>query len=65
MLPIDKKPVETPENNFYGVDVNNKEAVEKEFERLKYNESYRLSYMIGLLKTLNVDIKQIDNKVII
>ena len=35
MLPIDKKPAETPENNFYGVDVNNREAVEKEFERLK------------------------------
>lgn len=35
MQPINKKPMETPENNFYGVDVNNKEAVEKEFERLK------------------------------
>ena len=35
MLPIDRKPTETPENNFYGVDVNNREAVEKEFERLK------------------------------
>jgi hypothetical protein len=35
MLPIDKKPAETPENNFYGVDVNDRAAVEKEFERLK------------------------------
>lgn len=32
---IDKKPMETPENVFYGVDVNNKVAVEKEFLRLK------------------------------
>ena len=32
---IDKKPMETPENVFYGVDVNNKAAVEKEFLRLK------------------------------
>lgn len=32
---IDKKPMETPENIFYGVDVNNKAAVEKEFLRLK------------------------------
>ena len=35
MLPIDRQPTETPENKFYGVDVNNREAVEKEFERLK------------------------------
>lgn len=32
---IDKKPMETPENIFYGVDVNNKASVEKEFLRLK------------------------------
>ena len=32
---IDKKPMETPENVFYGIDVNNKVAVEKEFYRLK------------------------------
>lgn len=35
MQPIDKKPMETPQNNFYGVDVNNRAAVEAEFERLK------------------------------
>lgn len=40
-------------------------TVFKNVERLKHNESYRLSYMIGLLKTLNVDIKQMDDKVII
>lgn len=33
--------------------------------KLKHNESYRLLYMIDLLKKLNVDIKQIDDKVII
>lgn len=32
---IDKKPMETPENIFYGVDVNDKKAVEQEFLRLK------------------------------
>lgn len=32
---IDKKPSETPDNIFYGVNVNNKEDVEKEFKRLK------------------------------
>ena len=32
---IDKKPSETPENIFYGVDVNNKAAVEKEFSKIK------------------------------
>lgn len=35
MLPINKKPMEVPENKFYGVDVNNKDAVEKEFKKLK------------------------------
>ena len=35
MQPINKKPMETPENNFYGVDVNNKQAVEAEFDKLK------------------------------
>ncbi len=35
MQPIDKKPMETPENKFYGIDVNNRAAVEAEFERLK------------------------------
>ena len=35
MQPIDKKPMETPENKFYGIDVNNRAAVETEFERLK------------------------------
>lgn len=35
MQPIDRKPAETPENNFYGVDVNNRTAVEQEFERLR------------------------------
>ncbi len=35
MQPINKQPANTPENNFYGVDVNNKQAVEAEFERLK------------------------------
>lgn len=32
---IDKKPMETSENIFYGVDVNDKKAVEREFLRLK------------------------------
>ncbi len=32
---IDKKPMEQPKNVFYGVDVNDKAAVEKEFLRLK------------------------------
>ena len=35
MQPINKKPVETPENNFYGVDVNNRMAVEQEFTKLQ------------------------------
>lgn len=35
MQPIDKKTMETPPNKFYGVDVNNKDAVSAEFERLK------------------------------
>ena len=35
MQPINKQPMETPENKFYGVDVNNKQAVEQEFERLR------------------------------
>ena len=35
MQPIDRKPVETPENNFYGVNVNDKVAVEAEFVRLQ------------------------------
>lgn len=34
-------------------------------KKLKHNESYRLSYMIKLLKSLNVDIKQVDDKVTI
>lgn len=32
---VDKKVDEIPENKFYGVDVNNKQAVEQEFLRLK------------------------------
>lgn len=32
---VDKKPMDTPENIFYGVDVNNKASVEQEFLRLK------------------------------
>ncbi len=32
---IDKKPKETPKNVFYGVDVNDKQAVEKEYQRLQ------------------------------
>lgn len=32
---IDKKRVDSSKNVFYGVDVNNRQAVEKEFERLK------------------------------
>ena len=35
MQPINKQPMETPANNFYGVNVNNKQAVEEEFERLR------------------------------
>lgn len=35
MQPIDRKPAETPANNFYGVNVNDKDAVEKEFDRLR------------------------------
>lgn len=35
MNPIDRKPKETPENIFYGVNVNDKEAVQKEYERLQ------------------------------
>ena len=39
MQPINKQPMETPENNFYGVDVNNKAAVEAEYERLNTKNS--------------------------
>ena len=35
MQPINRKPIETPENNFYGVDVNNRMAVEQEFTKLQ------------------------------
>ena len=35
MQPIDGKQIETPENKFYGVDVNNRMAVEQEFQRLR------------------------------
>ena len=35
MQPINKQPMETPANNFYGVNVNNKQAVEEEFEILR------------------------------
>lgn len=35
MQPIDRKPVDNLENNFYGVDVNNSAAVEMEFQRIR------------------------------
>ena len=35
MQPINGKQIETPENKFYGVDVNNRLAVEQEFQRLR------------------------------
>lgn len=37
MQPIDRKPAETPVNNFYGVNVNDKAAVEAEYARLQKN----------------------------
>ena len=50
MQPINKKPMETPENKFYGIDVNNKEAVEKEFKRLK--NRHRLVTIVVIITLL-------------
>ena len=47
MQPIDKKPMETPPNVFYGVDVNNRLAVEKEFKKLKWR--HRLVTMLVII----------------
>lgn len=50
MQPIDRKPVETPENNFYGVNVNDKVAVEAEFVRLqKQHKLVTILVIISLL----------------
>lgn len=47
---IDKKPRETPENIFYGVDVNDKAAVEREFLRLrKIHRNVTIVAVIALL----------------
>ncbi len=51
---IDKKPVETPENNFYGVNVNDKEAVQREFERLKKQHRTVTIVVIAILIVLGV-----------
>lgn len=51
---IDKKPMETPENVFYGVDVNNKAAVEKEFLRLKKKHRNVTIVVIIVLMVLGV-----------
>ena len=50
MQPINKQPMETPANNFYGVNVNNKQAVEEEFERLrKRHKTVTVIVIISLL----------------
>jgi hypothetical protein len=52
MQPINKKPMSTPENNFYGVDVNNKAAVEAEYERLRRQHRNVTIFVIILLLIL-------------
>jgi hypothetical protein len=50
MQPIDRKPDEVLQNNFYGIDVNNHEAVKKEFERLqKQHRTVTIVVVIVLL----------------
>ncbi len=51
---IDKKPMETPENIFYGVDVNNKASVEKEFLRLKKQHRKITLAVVVILVILSV-----------
>lgn len=51
---IDKKPVDTSKNVFYGVDVNDKQAVEKEYKRLQRQHRRMTILVIIVLAILGV-----------
>ncbi len=51
---IDKKPDQITENNFYGVDVNNKAKVQEEFNRLKKRHSNITILVVVVLIILGI-----------
>ena len=64
MQPINKKPVETPENNFYGVDVNNRMAVEQEFTKLQGQHRMVTIVVIVLLLVIGFFIFEILRQIL-
>lgn len=54
MNPIDRKPKEIPRNMFYGVDVNDKQAVQKEYERLQKQHRKITILVIVVLAILGI-----------